>query len=677
MTAAFCSTAFVKGTAAGRFRLAPNPGFIRDCSMPLMPEKPFPVTSRWLILWSGVLLVVLAVVAYHNSFSAPFNFDDESSIINNATIRTFWPIWNVLSPPATAGVGGRPLVNLTLALNYAWGGVDHVWGYHAVNLAIHIGAGLVLWGLVRRTLLRPALRERFGAVAPSLALVIAILWVVHPLQTESVTYLSQRTEALMGLFYLLTLYGFVRSAEAPRPGPWQVFSVAACLLGVLSKEVIVTAPAMVLLYDRTFVAGSFRAAWWQRWRYYLALAGTWLVLGYLMTDITQRGAGFGPTVTGWEYALTSCRTVLHYLWLTVWPHPLVLDYGTAVLKNAAAAAPQAVALAALIGGTIMALRWRPAIGFLGAWFLVTLAPTTSFVPVAMQPMAEHRMYLPLAAVVAGAVAGLYLALGRRGLLVVLVWAAILTGLTIRRNAAYQSTVGLWTDTVVKCPGNARAHSNLGRALIDAGKINEAMPHLQKALALKPDYAEAHGNLAAACLLLGRPAEAKMHGQQALTLDPNLADARNNLGLALVQLNQTEAAIEQYRQAIRIRPIFAEAWYNLGNVLRDTGQTESAIVHFKRAVFLKPDFTDAHLNLANVLRALRRVEGARQHYELAIQLSPNYASAYYNFGIMLMQIGQIEEARINFARALRIDPAFTQAREFLTRLSAIGKPTDRP
>ena len=607
MTAAFCSTAFVKGTAAGRFRLAPNPGFIRDCSMPLMPEKPFPVTSRWLILWSGVLLVVLAVVAYHNSFSAPFNFDDESSIINNATIRTFWPIWNVLSPPATAGVGGRPLVNLTLALNYAWGGVDHVWGYHAVNLAIHIGAGLVLWGLVRRTLLRPALGRRFNAAAPSLALAIAVLWVVHPLQTESVTYLSQRTEALMGLFYLLTLYGFARNAEAARPGPWQVFSVAACLLGVLSKEVIVTAPAMVLLYDRTFVAKASSAAWHARRGYYLALAATWLLLLALLARAGgARGAsaGFGLGVSWWNYLLTQCDALTLYLKLAVCPHPLVLDYGTAVAQSLAEVWRQGLIVLALLATTVWALVRKPVLGFAGAWFFVILAPSSSFVPLVTQTIAEHRMYLPLAAVLAAVASAAHRWLGSRPALALLAFVALACGsATIARNRDYASALVLWQDNVAHRP-HARVLTALGVELVHAGRAREALPLFERALVLDPTHLSAQRNRALALLQLGRADEAAAIFAALPAREPGEAEEYFAMGNAFAREQKFPEAAAAYTRTLTLVPDHAAAHADLGNIRLLQGRVREAIAEYETVLRLHPDDARARENLQLARESLR-------------------------------------------------------------------------
>ena len=234
-------------------------------------------------------------------------------------------------------MSGRPLLNLSLAINYAISGTA-VWSYHALNLAIHVLAGLTLFAIVRRTLRRPVLAGRFGPSANALALAVSALWLWHPVQTESVTYLSQRAESLMGLFYLLTLYCFIRGAETNANGDrrlWFPLSVLACLAGIATKEVIVTAPVLVFLYDRTFISGSFAGAWRRHWPLYVALAATWLPLGCLMVSPHHWAVGFGQGVAWWAYGLTECRVVVKYLLLAFWPHPLVFDYGMVVASRVA------------------------------------------------------------------------------------------------------------------------------------------------------------------------------------------------------------------------------------------------------------------------------------------------------------------------------------------------------
>ena len=283
--------------------------------------------------WSGVagcaILAAGTMAAYSRTFGVPLLLDDTPSIVDNSTIRRLWPLYMALSPPSDSPVAGRPLLNLSFAFNYALGGTS-VTGYHLVNLLVHILAGWILFGLIRRTLLRPAMAERFGALATPLALTIAAIWSWHPLQTESVTYLSQRAESLMGLFYLLTLYGFTRGAASDDRRSrifWFSVSALSCIAGVGSKEVIVTAPLMVFLYHRTFVAGGFRDAWRRHWPLHAVLAATWLPLLHRMIDLPHAGIGFKLGAAWWDYGLEECRVILKYALLVFWPNPLVFDYG--------------------------------------------------------------------------------------------------------------------------------------------------------------------------------------------------------------------------------------------------------------------------------------------------------------------------------------------------------------
>ena len=289
-----------------------------------------PASRRAVALACGVL--VLAVfAAYANSLTGPFVYDDKDSIVENLTLRHLWPLSDLLAPLSGGlTVSGRPVLNLSLALNFAAGGLD-VRGYHVTNVLIHALTCLTLFGLVRRTLVQPSLRARFGEAAVPLAFTAAALWALHPLQTEGVTYIVQRAESLMGLFYLLTLYGFVRSVDAPAPRRWQALSVAACLLGMATKENMVSAPVLALLLDRAFVAGSFAEAWRRRRGFYAGLAATWILLIALLASTGgNRGGsvGIGVDISWGDYVLTQFPALLHYVRLAFWPVPLVFEYGT-------------------------------------------------------------------------------------------------------------------------------------------------------------------------------------------------------------------------------------------------------------------------------------------------------------------------------------------------------------
>ena len=546
-------------------------------------------------------LLLAGVLAYANSFSVPFLFDDDASIADNPTIRSLWPPWQALSPPASGEtVANRPLVNLSLAINFAFGGLD-VRGYHVVNLAIHLCAALALFGIVRRTLSQPVFRTRFSGAAQAIAFVAALWWALHPLQTESVTYVVQRAESLMGLFFFLTLYCFIRSVEAPRPWPWQAGAIAACLLGVATKEVIALAPVLVLLYDRTFIAGSFAAAWRQRGRMHLALAFTWVVLAGMMAGTGwNRGgtSGFDVGVKPWAYWLTQFEAVTRYLWLSVWPHPLVFEYGTFWVKPAAAALPYAVLVVPLAVATLVALwRW-PVAGFLGAWFFGILAPTST-VPGRVQMIVEHRMYLPLAAILVLTSVGLYKSLPRAFLPAGLVVASLLGLLTGLRNHDYRNELAIWEDTVVKRPEGARAQGDLANVLATVpGRLPEALAHYEQALRIDPDFAEAHNNLANVLVTIpGRLPEALAHYEQALRINPDFAEAHNDLANVLAAIpGRLPEALAHYEQALRIKPNYAAAHNNLGVFYCRQGRLEEAKEHWERALELDPHFEAARLNL---------------------------------------------------------------------------------
>jgi hypothetical protein len=504
----------MRAEALARFA---RPGMLRG-----VPPFPRPLLSPAGRVALGIALLTL--LAYANSFSALYLFDDGAAILDNPTIRHFG---TALAPPANGTpVSGRPLVNLTFAVDDAISG-RAVWSYHATNVLIHLLAALALFGLVRRTLELPAIAARFRSAALEIAGTVALLWAVHPLQTEAVTYLSQRAEELMGLFYILTLDAFVRGVTGA-DRRWLAASVAACLAGMASKEVMISAPLLVLLFDRTFCAGSFAAALRRRAGYYTALAATWLLLAILMVKTGNRGGSVGPglEIDSWHYALTQFHAVALYLKLALWPHPLTFDYGSPTVSALSAVLPEAALVAGLGMATLYFIIRRSAFGFIGAWFFAILAPSSSVVPLARQTIAEHRMYLPLAAVMLLVVLGVHAALGRARLAAWL--AAPLLVLTLLRNGDYVNGVTIWTESLARYPDNPRAHVNLGDAYVNAGQTQLGEEQFRLALRLDPDQAEAHNNLGVIESGSGRIAEAAADFRAAVRLSPAFDVPRKNL-----------------------------------------------------------------------------------------------------------------------------------------------------
>ena len=600
------------------------------------PTRPTSV-ARWVL----PVLVLTGALVYGNSLSGPFVIDDISAIVENAHIREIWP-WNALAAPAQTSVAGRPVVSLSLAVNYLFGGLE-VEGYHVVNVLIHVLGALVLLGIVRQTLLGGRLPERFRRGADGTAVACALIWMVHPLQTETVNYITQRTESIMGLFYLLTLYCAIRASDSSRRDWWARACLLCCALGMASKEVMVTAPLMVLLYDRVFRFGSFAVAWRKRRRLYLGLAATWgILLALMWPGPRSHTAGFSTDVTPWSYALNQSRVVVEYLQLVVWPQGLVVYHGHPQPVSIGEVAPYVVAVGGLLVGTAAALWYRPGLGFLGAWFFVILAPTTSIVPIATEVAAERRLYLPLAGLVVLVVvlgrilieraawqlkqshAGPFASAAKSGAVVVVALALAVT--TMSRNEDYRSAESLWRTVIDQQPENWGAHGALGSALYTRGDIDGAVRSFRQALAINPNAPRSNSNLGQILLKQDQGPEAIVFLRRALEYDARVVrpDLHHALGLSLEAADRVDEAVSHYRRALELYPNFANAHYNLGNALGRQGKLDQAISHFRRALSLNPNYAQAHHNLGDALALSNDLEGALRHFGEAVRISPDFA-----------------------------------------------------
>ncbi len=608
--------------------------------------------------WRSLYVVVLLLTGpaiYANALSGPFIFDDIDGIVDNPHIRRLWPPSNLLSAPPNTIARARPVVSFTLAVNYALGGLEPA-GYRVLNIAVHTLASVVLFGVIRHTLLTPSLKDRFARSADGLAFACALIWLVHPIQSECINYVSQRTESLMGLFYFLTFYCAARGLNSARRGWWHVAAVAACALGMASKQVMVTAPAMVLLYDAVFAATPWRETVRRRWGLYAGLAGTWVLLAALMFAYPDTNIGYEGRIGPADYALNQCVVIVDYLRRILWPHPLNVDYGNPEPRTLVEVLPHGIILAVvLVGASVLFIR-RPKLGFGGLWFFVILSPTSSIVPMATEVGAERRVYVPLAGLVALAVIGGYLLIGRLAsrtaakqprrakappppkagwpaVLIVAVLSSALAWGTVRRNEDYDTHLSLWSTVVDVAPENYRGWNNLGIALIKRGRIEEAIPYLRRALELNPEYPEAH----------------------------------NHMGMALRAQGETDQALRHYRLALQYRPDFPECHYNFANALLAVGAGEQAVAHYQQALKLEPDYADAHFNLGNALVRLGRLEQAAVHYRRVTQLEPSDASAYFNLGVVLAELGRTQEAIEPLRRAVALDPNHARARQRLQQL----------
>jgi len=652
-------------------------------------------------------LALLAVAIYSNTFSAAFHFDDGFNIVDNPWIKN---LSNFLYLSGSRYVGF-----LTFALNYRFGALS-VFGYHLVNLLIHIANGALVYALVR-LLFRAAHTSPASPLSPAhaVALSAALLFVAHPIQTQAVTYIVQRFASLAALFYLLTVIAYLKwrlsSPDSKRRHLWYAAAFLATILGMKTKEITFTLPFMLLLVEFVFFGPPTRRQW-------LALIPFFLTLPII--PLSRPGAlGEGATGLGsqtmeisrWDYLFTQFRVIVTYLRLLVLPVGQNLDYDYPV-HHSLLEPPVFLSILFLsalfaVGVYLVFLSRRAAadprlrlIGFGLLWFFITLSIESSIIPI-RDVINEHRLYLPSA--------GLFMAIG----IVALgyadrarVWAAmgigvlvlILSVLTYERNLVWRDELSLWTDVVQKSPRKARGYINLGKAYRAQGKVEEAYKLYKTAVQLDPNYAEARNNLGTVYTDLGRPEEAVneyraavslasnyadphynlgnlyagqgrldqaiQEYQAALALKPHYAEAYNNLGLAYFRKNQLPEALEAFRNVVELKPRDPLAHSNLGNIYKVMARPEDAIREYRAALSLNPNFPDAHNNLGTVYKDLGRRDEAVEEFRAAAALVPNYVNPHFNLGDIYMNQGRLEEAVQEFLTVTRLKPDLPEAYFYL-------------
>jgi len=569
------------------------------------------------------LIVLFGGLAYISSFSAGFVFDD-SIVKNDQRIR------HILPHGTQEWFRDRPFVDFTFALDYAFGRLTPA-DYHATNVVIHLLAGLLLYGIIRRTLATPRIAERFRNSADTIALWASAVWVTHPLNTSAVTYVCQRYESMMGMFYLLALYALIRGASSSH-ARWSVVAVAACALGTGSKEVMLTAPFVLLVFDRVFLSQTFREIAAKRLCLYVTMFIVCLIvfLPPLTVGVSSSGVNgkFAGQLTWLYYGLTQCSVILHYIRLAFWPHPLCLDYFWLLVTHPVDALPAAVIIGVLVLVTILMLRHAPSMGFLGVWFFAILAPSSSLV---FRPDCafEHRMYLPLIAITTGCAIVLaellYRLYGRRfqqarerGAVYSVIMAAAVVALaatTFHRNLDYASDETIWLDTVAKRPGNIRAYVNLSGYYLSTGKSDKALKYCKEAVQHLPDFSKTSID----DLNSARKGPDIERRYREVSFYSRI---QSNFGLALQQQGNVDEAIVHYKEAMRLVTNNVAPLVNLACISFGRGQRAEAVAMLQHAIALEPEDPAAHECLGNMLTFMGDEGGAVKSYEAVLTIEPD-------------------------------------------------------
>jgi Flp pilus assembly protein TadD len=614
------------------------------------------------------LLIAAAAVCYANALRAPFVFDDYGSIADNGHVRQLWPLTVSMSAPPQSALAGRPIAAVTFALTYAVGGLDPAW-HRTLNLLIHVAAALLLYGIVRRTL-RGIRGNAITNADDWTAFACALLWLVHPLNTEVIDYVTQRTEALFGASVFATLYAARRamdSRSARTSRGWTTVAIVVCTTGMASKESAVITPVLVLLYDASFVAGSVTAALRARRWLYAGLALTWIVLAALVVPGPRsHSAGFASGVTPWAYAIQQPQMIAHYLLLAFRPIGLVVDYGPAGAGAVRTAAPYLILLIAIAAAAVMLWRRDRRLGFLAVCFFLALAPTSSIVPIATEVGAERRMYVPLAAIVVLAVIAIRRDRVRFALSAVA--AVTLAMLTIARNREYRTETALWQTVLARHP-HGRAHYQLGIALRAEGDRAAAIDEYRRSL---PDCADGHYALGFELATDGRHEEAIAHLRDYIRAAPDAANvlrARELLGRSLLRTGRAVDAEDAVRTLLQMQPRNAAAHALVADALLAQERYADAEREYRTSLSLGADEAVARQNLGIALVGQHRDADALAEFTRAVELAPADPRAYHSLGNALASSGRLDDAIRAYRRSLELAPGNEAVREALQTVAA--------
>ncbi len=631
------------------------------------------------------------VAPFLNSLDNPFIWDDRASIVDNRSIRSLWPLWGPIVPPAETPVASRPLVNLSFALNYSLHGLD-VRGYHLVNLGLHLLTAWLLFAIVYRTLTRSVSNARSHGHASVTALLATVVWAVHPMVSEVVNYTTQRSDALGGLFLLATLFAAQRALSSPHRGRWHVVAVVACVCGVLAKEFVAVTPLIVLLYDRVFAFHSFREAFAVRKNLYVALVATWIPLAVILALRPHSTIGFAAGVDAWTYLLNQAEMLVRYLRLAVWPDALVIDYGVPRPLSLGTVWVSGLLIAALCAASIVALfRW-PRVGFLCAVFFLLLAPSSSIIPIVTEVGAERRMYLSLAALTIFVVAGSAWAIDRvrphmprrvgqilpaAAVAVTVAVAGTLGVLTTHRNSEYATAVTLWRSSIERWP-QGRARIAYAVALADGGDRDSAISQLRLAVR---DYPQARSALGRELAGSGLYAEAARELSTFIANEPReeaQRPARILLAGILLEHGDPADAAEQYRELLRHDPDDAGWLVGRARALALSRRFDEAAAAYREALRVAPRAVEAHAGLAAVLLEMGQAVDAAEQARAALQLEPGDAPSHNILGAALAMQGRLDEAIAHFKQAIAIDFRYTEARNNLARAERqLAEPSNPP
>jgi len=689
------------------------------------------------IILAILACITLPIIIYSNTLNVPFIFDDIPNIVENPDIKNIRNLKTRLIYKSDANIYNnqptRPLTYLSLTLNYYFGGLN-VFGYHLVNIALHILVTILIFSLTRKTFFYlsgfpkgpETLAESFSNFPFDqkmnevvLPLAVALLFSVHPMNIDVVTHIIHRSGSLSTLFYLTSLLLFIKSFEGNK---WLYpFSLLCFTFSFYSKQIAATLPAMILLFDYLFLS-SCKAEKVVQKKYYHLPFWTLLVLMVAWNYFYLGNLGYmGETLPRYIYLLTQPWAILNYLRLLFVPMGQSIDHF--LIPTVTIFEIRFILTIVLLSGifisTYLFYKKKQSLSrlvlFSVLWFFITLTPTSSFFPI-NESMAEKRVYLPGWGFSIGLIC-LYLLIfkmnfqdtfdksrGKKLIIILGIHILLLSAMTWNRNKDYQSPILLWKEVIKVYPHNARAYNNLGIAFSDKRNHDKALEYYQKAIQVEPNYAKAYNNLGNVFSIKEDYSKAFKYYQKAIQLDPNYAKAYNNLGNVFSDIQDYNEAIRYYQKAIELNPKYADPYYNLGKVYDELKEYGKAQKVFRKASDLNPDLKGTYNRLDVIDQRKLLTESQETHeqisndhksynkwgtfyakqknyakaiesYHKALEMNPNYAVAHYNMGNVYRDQNEYGRAVEFYRKAIKLNPDYALPHYNLGRIySEQGKYT---
>jgi protein O-mannosyl-transferase len=599
------------------------------------------------------IIILLGIIIYSNSFSCSFHFDDNPNIVENPAIQNLNHVsvwWNF--------VPSRPIGSLTFALNYHFNKLN-VGYYHFVNLLIHlINACLVGWF----TLLifsSPSIKGyRINEHKKYIALFAALLFVSHPLATQSVTYIVQRLASLVAMFYLFSVVFYMKARLSDKGARSKYLFFFGCLfsglLAFMTKENAYTLPFAIIMIEIFFFRNKIKSVNFRDYRLYLIIAGLTALIIFMLTkfsfsifDPIPPEQGHTYTVTSQNYLLTQFSVIVKYIQLLILPVHQNLDYDYPI-SNSFFEIRTWLSFIFLLGLLILAVflfKKHRVLSFGIFWFFLTLAVEASFIPIP-NLIFEHRTYLPSVGFFLILSAVIYILLWNKYKFLAISIFVIIIGsnsiLTYERNKVWQDDFTLWNDVVSKSPNKARPYLNRGLVYESRGQLDLAIADYSKAIRFNPD----------------------------------LANAWYNRGVVYRNLGEYDNALADLSMAIKINPQYYEAYYNCGFIYGNLKKWDQAITNYTKAIEMEPKNSDLYNNRGTAYNSLERWDKAIEDFSRAIEINPKFVMAYTNRGFAYSKTEQWEKAIADNSRALEISPdntvAYAQREQAIQNLQSKNK-----